>query len=136
MANKIFLDTNIVLDFLESLRKKHQSALQLLQYLIDNNWEIYISEDMLSTIYYVTKNKRKVLLFIEKVILTDWNVMHFGESIIAGATRFALEKNCDLEDALQCFCAKSCGCNIFLTSDKKFTDCGIEILDYDGFLNG
>ena len=136
MANKIFLDTNIVLDLLESSRKNYQKALQLLRYLIGNSWEIYISEDMLSTIYYVAKDKRKVLLFIEKVILADWSVVHFGKSVIAGATRFALEKDCDLEDALQCFCAKECECGIFLTSDKKFIDCGIEILDYDGFLNG
>ena len=136
MANKIFLDTNIVLDLLESSRKNHQNALQLLHYLINNSWEIYISEDMLSTIYYVAKEKRKALLFIKKVILTDWSVVHFGESVIKDATRFALEKDCDLEDALQCFCAKSCGCDVFLTADKKFIDCGIEILDYDGFLNG
>ena len=136
MANKIFLDTNIVLDLLESSRKNHQNALQLMRYLIDNSWEIYISEDMLSTIYYVAKDKRTVLLFIEKVILTDWNVLSFGKSVIKNATRFALEKDCDLEDALQCFCAKECGCGIFLTSDKKFIDCGIEILDYNGFLNG
>ncbi len=136
MANKIFLDTNIVFDLLESSRKNHQNALQLMRYLIDNSWEIYISEDMLSTIYYVAKDKRKVLLFIEKVILTDWNVVHFGESVIKNATKFALENDCDLEDALQCFCAKECECRIFLTSDKKFIDCGIEILDYNGFLNG
>ncbi len=35
---------------------------------------------------------------------------------------------------LQCFCAKNSGCDIFLTSDKKFIDCGIKIVDYDEFL--
>ncbi len=86
--------------------------MQLLHYL-DNSWEIYINEDLLSTIYYVAKDKRKVLLFIEKVILDDWSVVHFGKSVIAGATRFALEKDCDLEDALHYFCVKECECGIF-----------------------
>ena len=134
MVNKIFLDTNIILDFLENSRKNSQKAVELLHYLTQEGWDIYISEDMLSTIYYVVKDKKKVLCFIENVILVDWNILYFGKSVIEKATKFALENSCDLEDVLQCFCAKENSCGIFLTSDKKFTDCGIKILDYDGFL--
>ena len=60
-----------------------------------------------------------MLRFIENVILVDWNILYFGKSVIEKATKFALENNYDLEDALHCFCAKENGCGIFLISDKK-----------------
>ena len=34
---------------------------------------------------------------------------------------------------LQCFCTQNSGCDIFLTSDKKFIDCGIKIVDSKNF---
>ncbi len=48
---------------------------------------------------------------------------------------FSIKNKTDLEDTLQCFCAKENNCNIFLTSDKKFIDCGIKIQNYKEFLS-
>ena len=58
----------------------------------------------------------------------------FFKNIIKNAIDLSLEKNLDLEDILQCFCAKENGCSLFLTSDKKFVDCGIKIVNYNEFL--
>jgi len=43
-------------------------------------------------------------------------------------------KEQDLEDALQCLCAKENNCTLLITNDKKFVDCGIEIMNYERFL--
>lgn len=68
------------------------------------------------------------------IIQKRWNIIPFGETTIRQSIEFAMQNSSDLEDALQCFCAKNSKCDIFLTNDKKFIDCGIKIVDHDEFL--
>ena len=131
MPSKIFLDTNIVLDIIVPNRIEEKIIVKLFDKLAD--YEIFISEDMLSTIYYIVKDKQKVLEFLE-TICDEWNVVSFENDVIKDAIKFSLTNKSDLEDTLQCFCAKKFDCNILLTNDKKFIDCGVNILDYDKFL--
>jgi len=127
---RIFLDTNIILDIMMSERENHKKAPALLAKLVDFN--IFMSEDMLSTIYYITKEKEKSKLFF-KTIQKEWNIVPFGQKVIEDAIDFSLKNGCDLEDTLQCFCAKENGC-ILLTNDKMFIDCGIKVVNYKDFL--
>ena len=131
---KVFLDTNIVIDILDSKRPKHLNATKLLEYLIINDIEIVISADMLSTIFYIVKDKKRTLNFYT-VILEDWIVVSFGKDIIKKAIELSLENGLDLEDTLQCLCAKENGCYALITHDDKFYNCGIDILTTDQFLN-
>ncbi len=87
---------------------------------------------MISTIYYILKGNSKVLLFF-KDVLDRWNIVSFGRSIIKQSIEFSMDNGGDLEDVMQCFCANKYDC-ILLTNDKKFVNCGVEIIDYDGFL--
>jgi len=132
---KIFLDTNIVADIIDSSRTYHTSSLELLKFLVINKHEICISEDMLTTLYYISKDKKQTLRFFKDLIFIDWNVLIFGMGTIGEATELALEKDVDLEDVLQCLCAKESDCNILITNDKKFYNCGIEVLTVEKFLN-
>ncbi len=133
MIKRVFLDTNIILDFLDQKRANHKKAKDLLKYLILNRYNIIISEDMLSTIFYIDKDSKKVLKFF-KTILKKWEVHSYGNSLIQKAVDIAMEKDLDLEDLLQCFCAKESGCEIFITEDKKFYDCGLVVVGVDAFL--
>ena len=54
---KIFLDTNIVADMIDSSRNNHFLALDFLKKSIINDYKLYISEDMISTLYYISKDK-------------------------------------------------------------------------------
>ena len=127
---KIFLDTNIILDFLDKKRALHKDAKLLIQKLIIENYDIYISEDMISTIYYVGKDKEKILNFF-KTIINRWSVVPFGTELILEAVEIC-EKNPtqDLEDTLQCLCAKRYDCTYIVTSDKNFIDCGVKVINY------
>ncbi len=130
---KVFLDTNIILDFLDKKRLNHENSVQLISRLIKNKIEIYVSEDMLSTIFYISKDKEKVLLFFE-MICKKWFIKDYGTDLIAQAVSVCLEnKGQDLEDTLQCLCAKKNDCTFVITSDKGFVDCGVEVVDYDRF---
>ncbi len=134
MNKKIFLDINIVIDIIDEARSSHLSAKNMLIKIIEQDYEIYISEDVITTIYYVLKGNIKVLYFFKNII-KRWHVVPFGKDVIEESIDFSIQNNSDLEDTLQCLCAKKHGCKIFITNDKKFIDCGIEILDYEQFLS-
>ncbi len=82
---KAFLDANIILDFLDSQRKLHESTKRLLEVLIDLNYCIVISEDIFTTIYYIVKDKHMVLQWL-KIIMDQWDVVCFGKELISKST--------------------------------------------------
>ena len=131
--SKIFLDTNIILDIIDAQRPNNKKIHLLLEHLILNDIDIVISEDMLSTIFYIQKDKQLVLKFLHS-IQKRWIISSFGKSVIKKAIELSLEKNLDLEDTLQCLCAKENGCEALITNDNKFYNCGISIYTIEVFL--
>jgi len=131
---KIYFDTNIVLDMIDASRHNHSRSVQILKQLGLQKYQMHISEDMLSTIYYISKDKISTLEFFENIIYIDWNILAFGTNVIKNATQLALKENMDLEDLLQCLCAKENNCQILITNDKKFYDCGLDVLSTEAFL--
>ena len=134
MGSRVFLDTNIVLDFIILNRKNSHLAKRVLSRIMKLDYEIFISEDIISTTYYIAKNHKKetIKFFIEA--LNFWHIIPFGKNVLRNSFEFSLKYNTDLEDTLQCFCAKENGC-FLLTNDKKFIDCGVEIVTYEKFLD-
>jgi len=135
MTKKVFLDTNIIIDFLDDKREKHLKVQELMEHLILNNYTIVISEDMISTIFYIVKNKKATLSFFQNIIKSKrWEIIVYGVLLIEEAVNIAFENDLDLEDLLQCLCAKENGCELLITEDKYFYDCGISIYTADNFL--
>ena len=132
-TKNIYLDTNIVIDMIDNKRSNHIKAKNLWQYLVINQYKIFISEDMLTTIFYINKDSKKTLEFY-KLILLRWQIISFGKDIISEAIELSLNENLDLENTLQCLCAKNNGCNTLITHDNKFYDCGIDIFTTDEFM--
>ena len=56
------------------------------------------------------------------------------KEVIKSGIELAIEKNIDLEDILQCLCAKENGCGYLITNDKRFYDCGIKIMTTKEFI--
>jgi len=131
---RVFLDTNILIDLLNEKREKNYLAKKLIEKLINEDYEIFISEDMLSTVYYVVKNQKKVLNFYKDIVYDKyWHIVPFEKEVIEEAIEFSLKNDNDFEDLLQCFTAKKYNA-ILITEDKKFVDCGIKVLGYEEFL--
>ena len=132
----IFLDTNVVLDLVLSNRPNHKFTKLLVEKL--ESYNIFISEDMITTIYYISKNNKKEILEFLNIIIDEWNVVCFNKIVMKKGVKFALKNNKDLEDTLQCFCANMNSCEILLTNDKKFVKCcdDIEIITTEQFLKG
>ena len=130
----VYLDTNIVLDILDSKRKNHHKIKSLLKKVIEGNMKIVISEESLTTIYYIAKEKQRVLDFFS-VIMKEWDIVPFGKRTIMEAIELCKQnEKLDFEDTVQCLCAKEKGCSFLITSDKTFMECGIRIVDVDTFL--
>jgi predicted nucleic acid-binding protein len=123
----VYCDTNVVLDLLVGRREGHDEALRFLQTLVLQDSVPTISEDMLSTIYYIAPDKHKALMFFRQ-IRQDWHIVPFGGMLIDEAIERALESGADLEDILQCLAAREAGCQSLVTNDATFYRCGIEIL--------
>lgn len=133
MVSKIFFDTNIVLDIIDAQRPNNKKIPELLEFLILNGIDIVISEDMLSTIFYVQKDKPLVLKFLLS-IQKRWIISSYGQNVIKQSIELSLEKGIDLEDILQCLCAKENGCEALITNDNKFYNCGVPVFTIDEFL--
>ncbi len=134
MSKKIYFDINIIVDLLDTTRSSSVKSQQLVKKLMLEKAEIVISEDMLSTVFDLIKNKQATLQFF-KTIQSKWHIVPFGAEVIQNAIEVSLEKSLDLEDVLQCLCAKENGCSALITNDKKFVDCGIPIYTTDEFLD-
>lgn len=133
MHRKLYWDLNAVIDLLDSGRPRHEEAKALWHFCVMEEITIIISEDMLSTIYYVQKDKRKALDFFE-VILREWEIVPFGKTVIEKAITLSKEKSVDFEDALQCFCAKEQECEALITHDRAFAACGIDAFGAQEFM--
>lgn len=133
MTKKLFLDTNIVIDIIDEARASHSKAKATLIKIIEDDMEVFVSEDMISTVYYILRGNPKVLLFFQS-ILKEWRVVPFGNDVIAKAVEQCLSSGGDLEDTMQCLCAKKHGCTLLLTSDQAFKGCGVDIVTYEQFL--
>ena len=132
--DSVFFDTNIIADIIDPSRKNHDVSLELLELLVLKDYDICISEDMLTTLFYILKDKEQTLLFFKDLIFIDWKILIFGLDIIKKATTLSLEKQLDLEDTLQCLCAKENDCIALITNDKGFYHCGVEIYSPTEFL--
>ncbi|EAI8289401.1 DNA-binding protein, partial [Campylobacter jejuni] len=74
---KVYLDTNIFLDYFNAERTYHNEAKQLIYFLIANNIQIVFSEDMISTIAYLIKkeNLNNFTHFLKDISLEkDFNI--------------------------------------------------------------
>lgn len=128
MIERIFFDTNIVLDILNKERPQHKKAALLWRKAILYDIDIFISEDMLSTIYYVEKEKSKTLDFFE-VILRRWHVVPYGTEVIQEALAVSTKFKWDFEDVLQACCAKHHSCSHLVTNDQKFVRYEVDVVD-------
>lgn len=134
MRDKLFLDTNIVIDLLGEREPFYESAAKIATLADKGKIQIYVSALTYSTIYYllarfeereIVKEKiRKFKVIVETSDLTE-RVIDKGL-----ASKFS-----DFEDALQYYCALKMDCNIIITRNgKDFKESDIPVLTPDEYL--
>lgn len=102
---KVFLDTNVVIDFVERRKKDTRSALK--------SYLLYASVLSIHILIYATKNR---LPYAEGSNINRYfTLVDFDKSVMLAALNGPTK---DFEDNVQLHSAIEADCNIFLTSDK------------------
>ena len=134
---KIFLDANVVIDFLDGQRRYHNLSVQFFKQAIKNNDKLIISEDILTTVFYVCKKEiaqKKIFDFFE-LLNTEFMISGFGSTVIEKSIKLCRSNNkFDFEDVLQSVCAESNECDLIITNDKNFPELKVSILPIKEFI--
>ncbi|GAA3970611.1 type II toxin-antitoxin system VapC family toxin [Mucilaginibacter dorajii] len=118
MASKIFLDANILLDFMLKRNDHYPEAKQVMELVINNQVQTFITSSVLHiTGYWVAKaygnQKAKDLLL---TLLIDVKVIDISHEVALTALHSKID---DIEDALQYYTAIHHKLHYFISRDKK-----------------
>ncbi len=117
---KVFIDTNILIDFFFPERKDYEIAAEVFTMILDGNFEAAIStQSILDTIYVCQKSKNADMASMRSKMSSLTLRTNIGQ-IDSFEIRDALEnQNPDIEDNAQISFAYDQVCDIFLTNDRK-----------------
>ena len=103
---KIFLDTNVIIDFLADRKPFSEPASTLFSLAVQHKITIYVSAISFNNIYFVLKQHLSHKKIIGTLIeLQNWTkTIEVNEAIIERSLRSDFS---DFEDAIQYFCAAS-----------------------------
>ena len=135
MKDKLFLDTNIVVDLLGEREPYYESAAKIATLADKGSVQIIVSALTYSTTYYlltryekgeiVREKIRKFKIIAETSDLTD-KIIDKGLS----------SKFSDFEDSLQYYCALKAECNMVITRNgKDFKESEIPVLTPNEYLS-
>ena len=135
MKNRLFLDTNVVIDLLGEREPYYDTAAKIASLADKGKIQLIVSALTYSTVYYllsrfedkelVKEKIRKFKVIAETSDLTD-KIIDKGL-----ASKFS-----DFEDSLQYYCAVKMDCDILITRNgKDFKESDIPVLSPDEYLN-
>jgi len=131
MKNKnIFIDANIFIDLNDESRIYSKDCLSILNFLVQNDFKIFTSCDLMTTIYYILSkiDKIKALDDIEQ-INKICKVIDFSNEEVRQTCKLMKENTNykDFEDTIQYVLAKKENCSVILSNDKGFFSDDIQV---------
>ena len=131
---KIFLDTNIVIDFLGERANFYQPAAKILSLADQKKIEIYTSPTSISNTYYLLSRFENTKIALEKIrkfkVLCSISMM--DDEVIEKAINSNFK---DFEDAMQYFSALASNCDLIVTrNEKDFKNALIPVLNGESYL--
>ncbi|MBQ9292138.1 MAG: type II toxin-antitoxin system VapC family toxin [Campylobacter sp.] len=135
MRNKVFLDTNILLDLLISVRTNSKNTIKAINEFVAKNYILVVDSISLATISYIGSEKNNMWSqtkeFLKGIVFDDdlWEIYYPDKSCDEQILNF-MDKNVglDYEDLHQYFCAKFAKCKFIITNDKNFTNIDIKLV--------
>ena len=131
---KIFLDTNIVIDFLGERANFYQPSAKILTLADQKKIEIYTSPTSISNTYYLLSRFENTKIALEKIrkfkVLCSISIM--DDEVIEKAINSNFK---DFEDAMQYFSALASNCDLIVTrNEKDFKNALIPVLNGESYL--
>jgi predicted nucleic acid-binding protein len=137
MSRIVYLDTNILVDYIEPSRANHNDAKQIIGYCLMQRNALLTSCDIMTTIYYINaKRNRRDALDNIKCINQFVDIIEFSNKEIAKTCQLMREdrRYVDLEDTLQYILAQKGQCDIIISNDRGFISKEIELLSSEAFI--
>jgi len=135
VQNRVYVDTNIIIDLCDTSRKTHSFSVNLIEKFIQEEVELFINSDSLSNLFYILKNRSKLSLteVLEKMryVTTIFSLVSIEMQDVKEAIQLCHDSNIvydDYEDMMQYICAKKINANLIVTNDKNFVSLDIEVL--------
>lgn len=133
---KVFLDANIFIDVYDEKRKNNKFSSLTYEYLLKNEYSIFTSCDLITTIYYINSkiDKKQALLNMQDISKT-LKIIEFSNKEVEECCKLMLEDNdyTDLEDTIQYVMAKKYNCELIILNDKNFVAKDMKILSSEEF---
>ena len=123
MSKKIFLDANILVDFIDDQREQHSFAKKIIIDSLRLGDELFTSCDIVTTLYYLSAKTDKNRALNEIVKINAFcKVIEFSNEEVSQTCSLMLESPIfmDLEDTIQYVLAKKYACDMIITNDKNF----------------
>src|SRR5690554_3416015 len=135
MKDRLFLDTNVVLDLLGERESFYDSAAKIATLADKGEIELIVSALTYPTVYYLLskfENKERVKEKIRK-----FKVVAETSDLTDKIIEKGLSSNfSDFEDSLQYYCAIKMDCKILITRNvKDFREPGIPVLTPEEYLS-
>jgi len=115
MAHKLFLDTNIIIDYIQERQFEFQAIKEIMYLGEIKKIELYISESVITTSFYHLQKQKIDALAVLRELCKTVNTIHFSKDTLYDP----LEKYKDIEDGLLYFSAVKKGMNFFVTRNVK-----------------
>ena len=120
---KVFLDTNVLLDALESSHVRHEDCMAILSMAGNGHIEAVVSTQSLVDVAYVYTKGNKARLQELRTLLAHFDDILTIRDTSRRAIMLASQRfTDDFEDAVQASIALDAGCEIIITSDTSFDD--------------
>lgn len=131
---KIFLDTNIVIDFLGERENFYEPAAKILTLADKKKIKIYTSPTSISNTYYLLSKFENSKIALEKIrkfkVLCSMSVI--DDEVVEKAINSDFR---DFEDAIQYFSAIASNCDVIITrNEKDFKNALIPVMNAESYL--
>lgn len=134
MMQKLFLDTNIILDFLGERENFYEPAAKLITLADKKQIEIFTTTTSVTNTFYILSKFEGQKTAWEKVrkFKLICGISVADDEVVEKALNSDFK---DLEDALQYFSAVATNCEIIITrNERDFKNALIPVMDAESFL--
>jgi len=138
MYKNIFLDANILLDYADKNRIFNKVSTKCIEYCLKENFSLFTSCDLITTIYYVVSKQNKIKALEEVQRINNFcHVIEFSNTDINQTCDLMLEDSDykDLEDTVQYLLAKKSQCDLIVSNDENFVSKSIKLISSYDFCN-
>ncbi len=136
MFKRLFLDANILVDFVDDMRPSHIQSKKIIIDAIQKDVHLFTSCDIVTTVYYLSAkiDKKQALNEITK-INRFCKIIDFSNTDVEQTCDLMAQNSDfkDLEDTIQYILAKKALCDCIISNDKNFLSPDILLLNSEQF---